>query len=783
MRPLRRTGRRAAAALTGAALLALGLAAWRSGLTCPEATLLVQDRDGRFLGELAGAEPEEAGYWPLADLPERVVAATLAVEDRRFYRHPGIDPLAIGRAVRQNWRHGRRISGASTIAMQVARMQHPGPRIYARKSVEALTAVLLTARHGRSAVLAHYLRIVPYGNRIHGIAYAARRYLDKPVEDLSWAETAFLTAIPQSPARMNPFRPDGRARAARRGADILDRLKAEGALSAEEHALARRQILSLAVPPPAERPHSSLHALLRLARDLDRPGVRRALAARPILRTSLDLELQEEVSWRALRAVDHWQAEGAGNAAVVVVDLATSAVRAWVGSTDYFDRDRAGAIDFAQVRRSPGSALKPFLYALALDRGVVTPASVLDDLERGPGGIGNADGLFLGPLLPRAALANSRNVPAAELVARTGLDEAHAFLRELGLHDGSVSARRVGLGLAIGGLEVSLEQLVQAYTVLATDGRLRELGWYAGQPRTRERRVLSEDAARTVTLFLSDPLARLPTFPRMSALEYPFPVAVKTGTSSRFRDAWTVAYSRDFLVGVWLGHPDFRSMNRLTGFNSAATLAREILLFLHQDQVQGLEDVSFPPPRSSQAVRLCALSGQRAGEACDRVSVEHLRPGEAPVDTCQTHVRVLVDSRTGRPADARTPRAVTEARVFVDLPPRYAVWAAGAGLVRPPDSRYPTLATERSFRLNIVSPEDGLRVLRDPETPPGFATLGLSAEVSPAAPQIVWYVDGAPFQVADYPYATRWPLSPGEHVFQARLLQGDLSSVVRIRVD
>src|SRR5439155_399543 len=223
---------------------------------------------------------------------------------------------AAGRAAMKS-RAGRRASGASTIAMQVARLERPGPRTYPRKLVEALAALALTARYGHAAVLAHYLRIAPYGNRVRGIAYAARRYLGKPVEDLSWAETAFLAAIPQAPARMNPY-----------------------------------------------------------------------------------------------RAV------------------------AWVGSAGYFDARHAGAYDYAGVPRSPGSTLKPFLYALALERGAITPATILDDILRTPGDITNADEAFLGPLLPRVALANSRNVPAANLLDRIGLDDGYAFLRDLGLHDG-----------------------------------------------------------------------------------------------------------------------------------------------------------------------------------------------------------------------------------------------------------------------------------------------------------------------------------------------------------
>ncbi len=572
----------AALALFTLAILATGLS--RATLDAPDPTVLLRDRHGRFLGETGGDDATGHGYWPVAELPPRVVAATLAAEDRRFWRHPGVDARAVLRAVWQNVSSGEQVSGASTVAMQVARMQRPGKRTYLRKATEAVSALALTRRHGRAAVLRHYLRRVPYGNQIHGIAYAARRYLDKPVADLSWAEVAFLAAIPQAPARANPFTSRGRRRAAERGRWILDQLLASGELSASEHELAVEQIRELRVPYRTRRPEDAMHAVLALARTFEKPEHLAAIADHPVVTTTLDLDLQREVSWMVFQRLWQWQDRGAGNAAVIVLDRETREVLAWVGSAGYFDDARAGAIDYARVPRSSGSTLKPFLYAQALERGTLTPATVLDDLGRGAGGIGNADGRFLGPLLPRVALANSRNVPAADLLARLGLDQGYGFFRRLGLHDDAVPAHRYGLGLAIGGLPVTLEQLVRAYTVLAGDGRLGELVWYRRQGVAPPRRLISEDVARHLSLFLSDPMARLPSFPRMGHLEYPFPVAVKTGTSSRYHDAWTVAYSRRLLVGAWVGHPDHRPMAGLSGYRSAARLVRDVLIHLHGDQ-------------------------------------------------------------------------------------------------------------------------------------------------------------------------------------------------------
>jgi penicillin-binding protein 1C len=659
--------------------------------------------------------------------------------------------------------------------MQVARLQHPGSRTYGRKLVESLAALFLTLRHGRESVLSHYLRIVPYGNRIHGIAYAARCYLEKPVEDLSWAEIAFLTAIPQSPSRMNPFNPEGRRAARERGRRILDALLDEGVLSEEEHELALRQLARLSFPLRGRRPEAAMHALLRLE---ERVRSDSSVRIEYVVETTLDLDLQEEVTRTAWSSILDWESEGASNGAVIVVDIQTSEVLAWMGSTDYFDEVQSGSIDYASIPRSSGSTLKPFLYGLALDKGVITPASVLDDLPRGSAAITNADKSYLGPMLPRSALSNSRNIPAVDVLEKVGIDEAFDLLGESELHDGRQPARHYGLGLAIGALPVTLEHLVSAYTVLAGDGRYRELVWYRGQPTREPRQVLSEDAVRQVTLFLSDPMARLPTFPRMGFNEYPFPVAVKTGTSSNYRDAWTVAYSPKFLVGVWVGRADYRPMSRMTGYGAASQLANKVLLTLHRGDDR-LSHVPFPPPRGTIPVRLCALTGKRATDACDRVSSEWLPPGQDPVDFCSAHLRIGIDIRDGSIATAATPKALIEPRTFVDLPAPYAAWVVKTGLPRKPRLGPATplsLGLSRAPRLAIASPEDGLRLISDPETPHSMATLALRATVDPTSEQVVWYVDGKPFQLVDYPYTARWPLAPGEHRFQVRLPHTEIVS-------
>jgi len=723
----------AVAALT----LAVGLFSWgywSAELVAPAPTPLLLDRHGEFLAQVAAPDGGGYGYWPVEQLPPRVVAATLSLEDRRFWSHPGVDPIAIARALWQNLASGERVSGASTLAMQVARMQDPGPRTYYRKAAEAVAALFMTLRYGREAILSQYLRLVPYGNDVHGIAYAARLYFDKPVADLSWAEIAFLAAIPQAPSRMNPLSPTQRDFAIARGHRILAALRDNAVLAPADFALAAAQLDDLPLVERTARPDNALHAILNLQDSLAGDDGWRHGRGDPRVVTTIDLDIQNRVTRLATRSLARWQGDGAQQVAVIVTRTASREVLAWLGSADY-SRSPSGAIDFALAERSPGSTLKPFIYALALDRGDIAPDTPLVDSATDAGAVENADHGYLGRLLPRQALANSRNVPAVGLVRTIGIDQTYLYLRLLGLHDENRPARYFGLPMAIGGLPTSLAKIVRAYGALANDGMLGDLVWYRGQPMAPPQRLMSAATARLVTLFLSDPMARLPSFPRMSAVEYPFPVAVKTGTSQGYRDAWTIAYSRDYMVGVWMGRPDAGAMRNVGGSSSAARLARAILLDLHGDAVDQAA-LAFAAPEGRVPQEICTETGEAADGLCEGTSREWL------------------------------PRQAASIQPSPDVLPTASVQEEGA------------------VRLAITAPQDSMHIIRNPETPADLASLALTASVTPVPPQLLWYVDGQPYRLATATESVRWPLQAGLHKFQVRIPnRGIASPVVTVQVD
>jgi penicillin-binding protein 1C len=720
-----------AAALLSLLPLYVVTVATRAHFASPPPTPIVYDRHGVFLaqfGDTISGEPSriDYGYWPVDRPPPRVVAATLALEDRRFWSHPGVDPVAVLRAAWQDVTGLRRRSGASTIAMQVARMQHPEARTFWSKAVEAGTAVALTMRYGRDAVLAQYLRLVPYGNGSHGIGHAARWYYDKPAADLSWAEIALLCAIPRAPAAYNPLHHDGLDRARVRAARILVALRGQSVVTPAEYRAAVAQLAVLSPGPAPKRPVEALHPILRL-RDMLATTASPASPSDDRVFASLDLGVQHMAAGLIHDRLLDWRKAGAQQASVMVVQRGDDAVLAAVGS-DGFGDPRGGAIDFTRATRSPGSTLKPFLYAAALQQGLLHPADMLDDSPGHVGAIRNADARFLGPLPPGQALANSRNVPAAEVLRRLGLGAGFDLFHALGLQVLADTPDSLGLAMAIGAMPTSLDRLADAYSALAEDGSQLGLLWYRGEQRAPVHRVFATMAAREVGLFLSDPLARLPSFGRYGSTEYPFPVAVKTGTSQGFRDAWTVAWSERFLVAAWVGRADGGTMAGLGGVNSAADLVRGVLLALHDALPGDLTDASFAAPRDYAPAAVCA------------------GPEETPRDRCSHSL-------------------------IAWLPQQQTV----------PEPK--TVAPDFAIQLSVLTPEAGTRVWRNPESPQTANRLLLRARTKPHVPQIVWYVDGAPFAVTDPDQPVSWPMQGGEHRFQVGLpLRPERSRSVKLLV-
>jgi penicillin-binding protein 1C len=653
-RPLATAGAAALAGIAGLALwLALPLPAGLLGSPTPGLVLL--DRSGLPLRSTRAADGSLRRWVPLAEMDPDLLAAFVAVEDRRFFGHPGVDGRALLRAAWTDLRAGRVVAGGSTITMQLARLLVPLDRTVIGKLGQAVWAVRLERRLSKQAILEQYLNRVPLGQGAVGVEAAAALYFGAHATGLSLGQAALLAGLARAPSRDNPLA--ARSRAEARRAVALDRLIAAGYAAPATAGRARTEpVLTRGDARGFLAPHFTTLAAGWAERGVGGAaggsappraapagGVlpeTTASAGQPV-RTSLDLRLQLVLEAEVRHTVETLADRGASQAAAVVLDNLTGEVLAWVGSPDFW-ADTAGQVDMVVSPRQPGSALKPFLYALAFDRGY-TPASILPDIARvyqtstGPYHPRNYDRRFHGPVRAREALASSYNLPAVDLADGLGVGGFLHLLQRAGFGSLGRSAEYYGLGLALGNGDVTLLELANGYRALAAGGISRPWRWRAvdpGAPVEAGRRIASPVSAALVLDILADPVARLPGFGVDGPLDFPFPVAAKTGTSRHFTDNWAVGVTGGFTVAVWVGNFSGRPMDGVSGVSGAGPLLHRAVLATARWHPPG----RLPEPAAAGAapVAICRLSGLRATARCP-TAVEWFAAGTAPERACDWH--------------------------------------------------------------------------------------------------------------------------------------------------
>ncbi len=503
----------------------------------PIQSIVLLDRNGIPLRETRVAE-RFSHELALDEVPRRVIDAVLAAEDKRFYSHHGIDWLATGRAIVAGLTHGRVVSGASTITQQLVKISERRPRTWRAKLIESVTALRLEQSWSKDQILAAYLNRLDFGNLNIGLAAAADYYFGKPVSDLSDAEASFLAGLPKNPRKLNPHLAADAAR--RRQMTVLERMRANRSLDAARYDRAIAE--SLTLRPPQRRfraPHFVEMVLQQLP---ETPPAE--------LRTTLDFRLNEQVETIVRDRLAQLREQNVRNAAAVVIDNATGDVIALVGSENYFSPG-AGQVNGAWAQRSAGSALKPFTYLLALERGA-TPATMVADVRTSfpaDGGFyrpENYNRRCYGPVRYRTALASSLNIPAVKvLLAAGGPAALHQRLRECGLTTLNRPPEVYGLGLTLGNCEARLLELTNAYASLARLGEFRP--WRVLPTSTIQvHRYSRPELVWQIADILSDNSARTLAFGMNSALRFDYPVACKTGTSTDFRDNWTIGFTPEF---------------------------------------------------------------------------------------------------------------------------------------------------------------------------------------------------------------------------------------------
>jgi len=712
-------------------LLAILLVPLPDGVTePPEATLLLLDRKGRELASAENGQARMAVPVPLEDMGRWLPSVTVALEDHRYPSHPGVDPWALAGVL-----SGQRVGGASTIEQQLLKLATTPRRGLDRKLYENLAAIKLSTLHGKDAVLEAYLNRLSYGNRRQGPEAAARSYFGKAARHLTLAESIYLAGLPKAPTLYNPW---SQPRACEeRYRESLRLLSQKGFLSKELAGELADEPPRVRQVAPVRRAEHFVDALL--ARE---PG----LQGRRF--SGLDLELQEYVQAQVAAHLNKLESRQVEQAAVVVLDNATGEIRAMVGSRGY--HGPAGQNNGALLFRSPGSALKPFVYLNAIDGKVLTAATLLPDT---PDAIRrlypdydpvNYDKRYQGPVRVRDALGNSLNVTAVVAADRAGPRPTFAFLQNCGLRFPG-TFERYGAGMVLGNGPVRLIDLAGAFRALVNRGEWGSPQWLQGGHGER-RTIASPEACDILIDILSDNSARQITFGPESPLTFGQRVPVKTGTSSGFRDAWCVGSTGRHTVAVWMGNFDGRPMLEVASSSGPGPLWRRIINRLLP------EDGPVPEPHIGDAltrVEVCALTGLLPGKRSPGTVAELFLAGTEPAETADTWF-----DPDGRPV----------------LPAAYAVWCR---------SVFNTMGAraKEATDLAILQPADGSRFTRDPALPEGQQLIQLVANRGAEQPE--WFWNGRPVAAHDGKHFI--PMEPGKHTIELRTESGRARAVCEVR--
>ena len=693
------------------------------------------------------------GKWRVPVQPEEVDAkylrALVALEDKRFWSHRGVDPLAVLRAAWTDLKAQRRVSGASTLTLQLARVLEPRPRTLRSKLVEAFRAVQLELRLGKRGVLAAYLAYAPYGGNVEGVEAASLAFFGHRATALTPAELATLLAVPQSPAKNAPSPAHAaRLRAARER--VAQRLVTLGAWPASRSA----ELVEGPVPVRLHPfPREALHAAAWLR--TRSPDVAR-------LRTTLDRGAQALAERVMAGARAGLAANGIHNGAAVVADHESAEVRALVGNFDFWDDAHGGQIAGFAAPRPTGSVLKPFLYALALDRGAALPDFLVEDVPVTYGGWTprNYDETNAGLVRLEDALSQSLNVPFVGLLKKVGVERFLALLRGMGASEIEAEPGRYGLVAAVGGLELSPLTVAGFYAALAEDGRYRPL------------RVLPDSTARVATVAFTPGAAFLtrralsrkdrPDFPdRARSGRAPIAIHWKTGTSFGHRDAWAAGSGPGYTAVVWTGNFDDSPSVHLVGAEAAGPVLFDLL--------EGVEEraprIPPSPPHDLAEVEVCAYSGRLATDACPERRRVLAPRASVPTETCPFHVALDVDVATGL---ALTPACraghTFETRRFLAWPATLRRWLRDQQRALPePPSLAPGCETGVRAPPTIASPAEGEVLMLIPGVSRERQQVPLEAGASAAGARLSWFVDGDYLGSARPEERLWWPPSPGAH--------------------
>lgn len=604
----------------------------------PSYSTLISAADGTVLHAFLNQEDKWRLFTELEEITPTLRQTILQKEDKYFYYHFGINPIALGKAFFQNVTTGKRISGASTITMQVVRLLEPRKRTYASKLIEMWRALQLELHYSKDEILQLYLNLIPYGSNIEGMKSASMLYFGKPPQLLSLAEITTLTIIPNRPSslrlgRKNAYITQERNKWLRRLGQVklFDKQVIEDAINEPLNAYRR------------EAPKAAPHLALRLKKE--NKGV-------PIIRTTLVSNRQAQAEQMTRNYVNRLRGLNIHNAAVIVVNNQTMNVEAYVGSADFNNPYDGGQVDGIRAVRSPGSTLKPLLYAVAFDKGLITPKSAVNDVLTNFGGFEpeNFDRRFNGKVTVEFALANSLNIPAVKVLQTMTPSVLIEYLKKADFQTVKKQSKDLGLSMILGGCGVTLEELTRLFAAFANDGRLQGLHYIADYKSVGSSFRITNPKQRKPDPFISPESAFLitniltqitrPDLPNNFDNTYHLPrIAWKTGTSYGKKDAWSIGYNKHFTVGVWIGNFSGLGIPELNGANIATPLLFDIFNALDYNSPTGW----FKPAADLTQRKVCAESGDVPSDFCTHQILDYAIMGISPTRKCQHLKWVFTD--------------------------------------------------------------------------------------------------------------------------------------------
>jgi penicillin-binding protein 1C len=669
------------------------------------------------------ASDDQFRLWtPLSEMSPALIDAFRLKEDRWFGWHPGVNPVALLRAVASNWRgHSRR--GGSTLTMQLARLlYHMNTRTPLGKLRQSCAALWLEARYSKRSILEAYLNLVPFGGNIQGVGMASRFYFNKPPSQVDLGEAITLAVIPQRPAARGAA---GAALLKARAQLARAWLKTYHPTDSDQRQLELPVSVKTDVALPLLAPHFT-DAILHAGSSRHGP-----------IETTLDAGLQRLTERLVHRYLNQFGEHGIRNSGVLLVDYRDMSVKSWVGSADYSSEDIHGQIDAVLTRRSPGSTLKPFVYGLALDQGVLHPRTIVRDSPTsfGPFTPENFDGNFIGPIPAQDALIRSRNIPAVWVSTQLHQPNLYQFLQSAGI--GNLKPESYyGLALALGGGEVTMEELASLYAMLANQGVMQPIRSRLADPKPEGTRLLSPEAAFiTVDMLTQNPRpAEDITLMRRDG----WPVAWKTGTSWGFRDAWSAGIVGPYILVVWIGDFDARGNSAFVGADAAAPLFFRIADALPLQKPEQAFAFPGPPPGVSK-VAVCTESGDLPNKYCPQTMETWYIPGKSPIRVSQLHRAVQMDNRTGQPACPPYSPGATREVVYEFWPSDMMKLFREAGMPRRKAPVIPNCAADdASDAPKITTPLRGVTyTLRRQNS--ALETIPLEASIAADVQTVFWF--------------------------------------------